>query len=734
MTDGLNEILQESKKNKFSAIWNSLSEADVVAVWENVARFVEKNMLQQKGVAIPGLGTFTFSQVKLDVGNNKFLLLQRPVFVLQEKFVQTHALQQNRHNTVPGGLPVIPLNMSQLSLEGPYDRDTVESCVREVVGALSRSIASRRRVDFPFAGIGRLQVDDLKAKMKFYKTFVNTMDGSGTLVESLQGRPGTADSVVSERCGSRMSRSNTSLGFSRKLKGLDDDEMVGQSVLLPAINEEDEEKARDQTDHDHMTQEPEVWSTFAREGSPCGCEANEVNDYVYPTDEFDQMEWHKNPERPASASGRVPLTMPQASVMSFTDDIIPSKGDARAACHHHRHAVSPQQLTTRRTNCAGMTQLDENLPPVSPDLFQPSDPADGGVVSFRRDKIPSPPGTASSCGHSNSGQELCYLCHQRARRNVAISFAEERRRKEKEHDELLRQFQEAKATAENIKEQEKLLARRHELQKQSAFNLGVAEANAMKKLAKDEFQPSFVFPKRLLTPPQFLIQERYQKQLEDQIAAKEAAEKKQKMDEEFLGRLEQVTLAEELAAEKAKRLKEKADNREEYRRALSAQLRMKPEPIPGCVSPSSEPYFGKNDVDDEKMAERRRKAHELYREQVAAVDQRKRDEILKRIEEQRREEEMLRRVKNDCLTDAAGRYDSLLRSRRSLESDWLKAAEAKKARDLDQRLHDKAGGALVHEQCDKYKRCRQCKRRMNNTGETNVWCETRFVPGTRIMV
>lgn len=56
----------------------------------------------QQGVAIPGLGTFTFSQVKLDVGNNKFLLLQRPVFVLQEKFVQTHALQQNRHNTVPG--------------------------------------------------------------------------------------------------------------------------------------------------------------------------------------------------------------------------------------------------------------------------------------------------------------------------------------------------------------------------------------------------------------------------------------------------------------------------------------------------------------------------------------------------------------------------------------------------------------------------------------------------------
>ena len=33
--------------------------------------------------------------------------------------------------------------------------------------------------------------------------------------------------------------------------------------------------------------------------------------------------------------------------------------------------------------------------------------------------------TASNCNHQ-SGQELCYLCHQRQRRNIPISFEEER--------------------------------------------------------------------------------------------------------------------------------------------------------------------------------------------------------------------------------------------------------------------------------------------------------------------
>lgn len=54
-----------------------------------------------QGVQIPSLGTFTFTQKKLDIGNNKFILIQRPVFNISEKLAQSQALQYVKHH-VPG--------------------------------------------------------------------------------------------------------------------------------------------------------------------------------------------------------------------------------------------------------------------------------------------------------------------------------------------------------------------------------------------------------------------------------------------------------------------------------------------------------------------------------------------------------------------------------------------------------------------------------------------------------
>ena len=49
------------------------------------------------------------------------------------------------------------------------------------------------------------------------------------------------------------------------------------------------------------------------------------------------------------------------------------------------------------------------------------------TVHFQRDSTSNnqTENTASNCNHQ-SGQELCYLCHQRQRRNIPISFEEER--------------------------------------------------------------------------------------------------------------------------------------------------------------------------------------------------------------------------------------------------------------------------------------------------------------------
>ena len=67
-----------------------------------------------------------------------------------------------------------------------------------------------------------------------------------------------------------------------------------------------------------------------------------------------------------------------------------------------------------------------------------------------KDKIRSPD---SSCGHRNAGQELCYLCHQRDRRNIPVSFTEERKKRELEEDRLLQQYQQLKDVEAIFKEQ-----------------------------------------------------------------------------------------------------------------------------------------------------------------------------------------------------------------------------------------------------------------------------------------
>lgn len=60
----------------------------------------------------------------------------------------------------------------------------------------------------------------------------------------------------------------------------------------------------------------------------------------------------------------------------------------------------------------------------------------------------------SSCSHGDkAGQELCYLCHQRAQKNIPIYFSEERRQRELEQDRLLQQYQQQKNSEAISKEQ-----------------------------------------------------------------------------------------------------------------------------------------------------------------------------------------------------------------------------------------------------------------------------------------
>ena len=52
--------------------------------------------------------------------------------------------------------------------------------------SLSRAVANQQNVEFLFRGIGVLSIKNMKVKMKFFKDFLTSMDGSGNLVKVLE--------------------------------------------------------------------------------------------------------------------------------------------------------------------------------------------------------------------------------------------------------------------------------------------------------------------------------------------------------------------------------------------------------------------------------------------------------------------------------------------------------------------------------------------------------------------
>lgn len=75
---------------------------------------------------------------------------------------------------------------------------------------------AKRNVEFHFAGIGRLSIRESKVKMKFYKEFLRSMDGSGHLVHALSNVSIVLDCITH----ARMINVSVSYSESQDLLGL----------------------------------------------------------------------------------------------------------------------------------------------------------------------------------------------------------------------------------------------------------------------------------------------------------------------------------------------------------------------------------------------------------------------------------------------------------------------------------------------------------------------------------
>lgn len=86
------------------------------------------------------------------------------------------------------------------------------------------------------------------------------------------------------------------------------------------------------------------------------------------------------------------------------------------------------------------------------------------------------------------------------------------------------------------------------------------------------------------------------------------------------------------------------------------------------------------------------------------------------------------------MEDRANRFTRRIKTRKRLEEDWVRASLLKRDRLEEDKIRALSPGILLHEQCDRYNRCAQCKRQLKNCGESNLWSESRYIPGSRLMV
>ncbi|KAK7494557.1 hypothetical protein BaRGS_00014210 [Batillaria attramentaria] len=86
---------------------------------------------------------------------------------------------------------------------------------------------------------------------------------------------------------------------------------------------------------------------------------------------------------------------------------------------------------------------------------------------------------------------------------------------------------------------------------------------------------------------------------------------------------------------------------------------------------------------DDKIdaVERRRRATQLAKENLACAEQRKRDEILQRATEQGKQQKMLEENARGMYDACVSSHQVAIEKRRHLEEEWAKAAEEKLVQD-----------------------------------------------------
>jgi hypothetical protein len=170
----MDKIIRQSCQKSSLLVADNLTirESDVLKIWNAMSHFIRDEMTKKRGVVIPGFGTFTFVEQRLDIGNAKELLKIKPSFILSDKFIQKHSIDFEKE-FINETIPVSRINYVAVAeiLNRKYSRDVVEIVLNEAFMAIDHFLRSDGQVSVPMHQLGCLTINDVVLKPKKQANF-----------------------------------------------------------------------------------------------------------------------------------------------------------------------------------------------------------------------------------------------------------------------------------------------------------------------------------------------------------------------------------------------------------------------------------------------------------------------------------------------------------------------------------------------------------------------------------
>eukprot|EP00117_Sycon_ciliatum_P023420 scpid33816/ scgid1235/ Coiled-coil domain-containing protein 81 len=372
----------------------------------------------------------------------------------------------------------------------------------------------------------------------------------------------------------------------------------------------------------------------------------------------------------------------------------------------------------------------------------PSSPgSDGSAVSLLPD-IREQSQAASSCSHrTGTGQDLCYLCHQRASRNVQRDFKHEIRKQQEVDDQQIAVHMRRQDDWYLAREKARIIQARNHAIETHKHNIQVAKHKQdVKGTRPSGYEASFLMRNRPLSPSRTLQQCRYGDELKEQmdINAKTWAEKERQrtLDE----RLERIHLADQLASSYKDYVDKRQKDTSKYRQSLrdqietNARIRTEPEQVGTQMvgstddDPSASATAIKRQQDRE--AAQANMQEQYMMSQLKAQRQRKAQKI-----EKEHERRMLIKARKELRSELDQECLAKSQAQTELIKSWMLNRQEKAQRDREEELSRKHQSTHLLEQCKEYGRCKQCQRdKAVAAGTSHVLKDGRYMAGFTMLM